>query len=126
MLIMPQTLVMWWLVQFYQHLKSSKEAPSSPGVTQFEHTPTSRPQVPGGGQFRVEATTSRAPDIKSLLQTSALETVKWWCPGLLAGREEDSNGSLQLWTLLGDFSTQHALLLAEEPPGGFHQSYSKC
>lgn len=46
-----------------RELKSSKEVASSPGVTQFEHTSTSRPQVPGGGQSGVEMTTSRAPDI---------------------------------------------------------------
>lgn len=45
-----------------RELKSSKEVASGPGVTQFEHTSTSRPQGPGGGRSRVEMTTSRAPD----------------------------------------------------------------
>ena len=82
MLIMPPALGKWCLVQLYEHLKSSKGNATGPGVTQFEHTPNSSPQVSG---LRVEV--SRTPESKLLFQTSELENCQWVCLGMPAGRE---------------------------------------
>lgn len=76
----------------------------------MEHPPISRPPVSGQGQFRVEAMTSRTPNITLLLQVSELENCQvgvprsaGWRRGLgspASGHQWELSQSIPLLSLL--------------------------